>query len=186
MKDLFVLTADAEMQAVFRTVLNRPEALGIRPITFDVDRHLNRDSGVFREGPEFIRKTISKAEYSRFIIALDHDGSGCRKRPDECAGIIQDRLDSCTFTNRSMVVVISPELEEWLWHDPRAIDDDPQLTAVSDPKKRLHHVFLKRHQRQPRVLDFENIARRADLTAWTASLTFRAMQTTLQNWFSRT
>jgi hypothetical protein len=51
MKDLLVLTADADMQAVFRAILDRCDALGIRPISSAVDRHLYRDSGVFSDGP---------------------------------------------------------------------------------------------------------------------------------------
>src|SRR5580698_7674727 len=121
MKDLFVLTADADMQAVFRTILGRSEALGIRPITSTVDRHVNRDPGVFSEGPEFIRRTIPKNDYRHFILAFDHDGSGCNRPPDECARTVQERLDSFTFIGRSAVVVIAPELEEWLWRDPSTI-----------------------------------------------------------------
>jgi hypothetical protein len=62
MRDLFVLTADADMQVVFRALLARPSDLQIRPISFEVDRHPNRDSGVFRNGPELIRAK-PKADY---------------------------------------------------------------------------------------------------------------------------
>lgn len=37
MKDLFVFTADADAEGLIKKVLQRPTALGIRPITFDVE-----------------------------------------------------------------------------------------------------------------------------------------------------
>jgi hypothetical protein len=185
MKDLFVLVADADMLAVFRAILNRPDAMGIRPITFEVDRHPYRDPGVFRDGPELLR-TKSKGEFRYFITALDHDGSGCNKQPDECAWIVQDRLDSFTYMGRSIVVVIAPELEEWLWRDRSAISHDDEFDAIGDPKERLRRVFVKNHQRGPRPRDFEQIAIRADLQAWNSSPSFRILKETLQNWFPRT
>jgi len=181
MKDLFVLTADADMQAVFRVIFDRPDALGIRPISSNVDRHVNRDPGVFGDGPEFIRRTIPKNDYHRFILAFDHHGSGCNRPPEECAGTVRERLDSFTFKDRSAVVVIAPELEEWLWHDPTAITNRVEIDPTSDPKERLRRVF----KRKPLPRDFEQIAARANLQAWDSSPSFRIMKTTLQNWFPR-
>jgi hypothetical protein len=178
MKDLFVLTADADMLVVFRTILGRPEALGIQPISFDVDRHANRDSGVFRTGPELLR-AIPKDDFRYFVVAFDHDGSGCNTHPDECARTVQNRLDSFTFKDRSAVVVIAPELEEWLWQDPSAIANGVEADMIPDPKERLREVF----KRKPLPRDFEQIASRANLQAWESSPSFRILKTTLQNWF---
>jgi hypothetical protein len=178
MKDLFVLTADADMLVVFRTILGRPDALGIRPISFDVDRHANRDSGVFRNGPELLR-AIPKNDFRYFVLAFDHDGSGCNRQPAECATTLQERLDSFTFKNRSAVVVIAPELEEWLWHDPSAITNSIAADTIPGPKERLRQVF----NRKPLPRDFDRIASRANLQAWESSPSFRILKTTLQNWF---
>jgi hypothetical protein len=181
MKDLFVLAADADMLVVFRTILDRPDALGIRPISFAVDRHANRDAGVFRNGPELLR-AIPKGDFRYFAVAFDHDGSGCNRPPDDCATFVQGRLDSFTFKDRSAVVVIAPELEEWLWRDPAAIANNGDADKVSGPKERLRQVF----RRKPRPRDFEHIATKANLQAWNSSPSFRIMKTTLQNWFPRT
>jgi len=53
--DLIALVADADMEAAVRALLSRPSALGIRSITFDVKRHIQRDAGCLR------RRTISSA-----------------------------------------------------------------------------------------------------------------------------
>jgi hypothetical protein len=181
MNDLFVLTADADMQAVLRAVLRRPDAFAIRPISFGVDRHPNRDSGVFKNGPELLR-AIPKGDFSHFVIAFDHDGSGCNRPPEECARTLQGRMDSFTFKGRSIVVVVAPELEEWLWHDPSAISNSVEVSAIADPKERLRQVF----KRKPRPQDFEQIATRANLDAWNSSPSLRILKETLQNWFPRT
>lgn len=184
MTDLFVLTADADMQAVFQAVLNRPDALEIRAITAKVDRHTDHDAGVCRSGPELLR-AVPKGEFRYFIVAFDHHGSGCNSRPEVCASAVQDRLDSFTFTGRSTVIAIAPELEEWLWCDPSAVGDATGFEHISDPKERLHRVFLRREKRIPRARDFEQIAAGANLNLWTSSPSFQILKETLQNWFPR-
>jgi hypothetical protein len=181
MKDLFVLTADADMQAVFRAILTRPDALGIQAISFEVDRHPNRDPGVFRTGPELARM-IPKHDYDRFILAFDHHGSGCNRPPEECATTVQERMDSFTFKDRSMVIVIAPELEEWLWQDPAAIANSSEADAIIGPKEGLRRVY----KRKPLPRDFEQITARANLQAWNSSVSFRILKETLQNWFPTT
>ena len=91
-------------------------------------------------------------------------------------------MDSCTFTDCSIVVVLDPELEEWLWHDPSAIPNSVKASTVLGPKERLRQVF----KRKPLPRDFEQIATRADLDAWNSSASFRILKETLQNWFPRT
>jgi hypothetical protein len=186
MKDLFVLTADAEMQAVFRSILARPNSLGIRAMDFKIDRHPYRDSGVFGDGPELIRRAIPKGEFRYFIVAFDHQESGCNKAPAECATVVQQRLDSFTFEGLSGVVVIAPELEEWVWCDPASIPRSAEVNTALDPKERLRQAFLKYRKRSPRVQDFERIATRANLAAWNSSTSFRILKETLQNWFPAT
>jgi len=178
MKDLYVLAADADMQAVFRAILRRPDELGISAIDSFVERHVGRDSGVFGNGPELVR-AIPKSIYRHFILAFDHHGSGCNKHPDDCARAVQDRLDTYTFKGRSTVIVIAPELDEWLLQDGSG-------STIPDPKERLRQVFVSRLKRGPRPQDFEEIAANASLQAWNSSLSFRILKETLQNWFPRT
>jgi len=44
MKDLLLYVADADAQAFMNSLLHKPLALGIRQITFDIERHPQRDS----------------------------------------------------------------------------------------------------------------------------------------------
>lgn len=50
MKDLLVYVADADALAFLRAILQRHQALGIRPITFDIERHPQRDAGMVHSG----------------------------------------------------------------------------------------------------------------------------------------
>ncbi len=122
MKDLFVFTADADALAVIRSVLDRPSAIGIRPITCDVDRHFGRDSGMVKDGPELIRMRVKKTEVQNVMLIWDHHGSGEESRPPEKSrAAIQLRLRQVTWEDRSDAVVVVPEVEEWLWHDLGAL-----------------------------------------------------------------
>jgi hypothetical protein len=122
MKDLFVLTADSDAQALMTSVLRRHRELQIQPITFKVQRFAGRDSGMVKVGPEIARDLAQKTEYSRLILMWDHHGSGWNARtPENATHTIQGRLDGVTWADRSAAVVIVPELEEWLWHCPASI-----------------------------------------------------------------
>lgn len=55
MKDLLLYVADADAQAFMNSLLNRPLALGIREITFSIERHPQRDPGMVQSGSELTR-----------------------------------------------------------------------------------------------------------------------------------
>jgi hypothetical protein len=50
MKDLLLYVADADAQAFMNSLLNKPLALGIRQISFDIERP---PSARFRDGTEW-------------------------------------------------------------------------------------------------------------------------------------
>ncbi len=208
MKDLFVLTADADAQAVMRAVLSRPESLGICRITFDVDRHPMHDSGMLMTGPELTRPR--KADYRYILLLWDHHGSGreTKDTPEKCAEEIELRLMQCTWKGRCRAIVTVPEIEEWLWKNTASIQkrlgvdpdtfaswcaefvlDGPKVTELGRwdcPKERLQYVFLRKRKRTLSPVDFEEIAKVASLRDWLESESFHALATTLREWFPRT
>jgi len=74
MKDLYVLSADADAEAAMRSVLKRHRSLGIREITFDIGRNPMRDSGMVNTGPELVR--LQKGKYKKALLMWDYHGSG--------------------------------------------------------------------------------------------------------------
>ncbi len=65
MKDLILVVADKNMHFALRGALNRPEALGIRPITVEFLVHPGRDGGVRKGGAELLALKRSAASYDQ-------------------------------------------------------------------------------------------------------------------------
>lgn len=204
-RDLAVLAADLDAMAVLKEVLARPESLGIRPIDFLVDRHTGRDAGMVQSGPELARRY--KTDFDRLILLWDHQGSGWERRfeAESAEAAILRRLDGVTWKGASAAVVMVPELEEWLWHNPAALRayfgiDDAQLEAwttelagklgipvtvvpCQNPKELFEHVVYSRLRRTISPRDFANIAKRASLVDWQQSRSFKQLVTVLRGWF---
>ena len=148
MTDLFVLTADADALAVMNAVLARPVELGIRPITFKVDRHFGRDPGLVKDGPELVRMKAPKREFAKTILLWGYAGSGWERRytPAQSEDRVQARLDGVTWKKHSRAVVLVPELEAWLCQDEAALARFPgvgtsSLSLLADPKESIERVF---------------------------------------------
>ena len=52
-KDLFVLAADLELKNALDGLLSRATDLGVRDMSYDIERHPNRDSGCRSEAVEY-------------------------------------------------------------------------------------------------------------------------------------
>lgn len=207
MKDLFVLTADADAQAVLSAVLQRHEQLGIRPIAFDIDRFPGRDPGMVREGPEIVRSKVNKADYAFLLLIWDHHGSGKdRREPQAVQNEIRTRLEGVTWKGRSEAVIAVPELEEWLWCCERGLarslelgpDEFRRLADLSasklglplsqcsgaKPKELFESLFLRRMKRKPLPADFRRIGSFANLSNWSSrSSSFSVLTSALRSWF---
>ena len=113
-QDLAVLVADKNTQQAMAGLLERSEALAIRPLTHDIFVHVRRDPGCLNEAHDLLRPLAGS--YDRALVLFDHQGSG---REQVAAGILADevksRLEQNGWPGRAEVVVIAPELEAWVW-----------------------------------------------------------------------
>jgi hypothetical protein len=113
-KDLVVLTADGQMQAVVKGLLARHHSLGIRPITFDSLKHPQRDAGCRVAGTEFL--SIFTRQFHHAILMFDWEGCGeTRQTHTELEKELEGQLSSAGWSARSAVIIINPELENWIW-----------------------------------------------------------------------
>lgn len=207
MKDLLLLAADADAGAFFSSLISRGEALGIRPITLDTDRHPGRDSGVVQSGPELL--SMRKGQYRRTLLILDHHGSGRDQRmsPSELAASLQLRLDQCTWTHKSLVVVLEPEVERWLWSTGAALArhfgvSQDVLTRYANhwcksvgltlddakaekPKELFEGVVRGSLRRTLSPRDFARIGALASVRALSAEPDFVRLRAALRGWFPR-
>ncbi|MBM4782253.1 MAG: hypothetical protein GQE15_31625 [Archangiaceae bacterium] len=129
MQDLLILVADKNMEFAVRGALVRHQALGIRSIRFDVRTHPNRDGGVRTTGAQQVRLEIK--DFKHALVILDIEGSGFSGSATE----LEARLDAelaRDWGERSKSIVISPELESWIWGSDNAME------SVLDWKESLH------------------------------------------------
>ena len=121
MKDLLVLTACKDAQYAVRGMLSLPERLRIRPLTVEYLIHPNRDAGCVNTAHEIVRSQQSL--YSRCLILFDREGSG--RDADDAQLLEADvlkRVSGTGWAERAEVVVVSPELEAWVWSSSIQVD----------------------------------------------------------------
>lgn len=117
MKDLIVLAADKSMKLVLEALLGRTSQLGIRAVSFEVDVHPGRDSGVYRYAHDFLRGKFPLTEYRYALAVCDCDGSGRKAPREKLEQDMEGRLHINGWPNRASAIVIDPELENWVWGD---------------------------------------------------------------------
>lgn len=136
-KDLFVLSADREMANVLAGLLARPMDLGIRQVEFDIEQHLNRDSGCRTDAVEYLRPFLRS--YRHALVVFDRDGCGSSLRRED----IQQELGNNLRRNGwqdARVIVIDPELEVWIWAHSTVVS----RTLGWDSYRELRHWLTAR------------------------------------------
>lgn len=205
MKDLLLYTADADAMGFMRAILGRHQALGIRPISFDIERHPQRDSGMVQSAAELTR--MKKGQYGKALLMWDHHGSGRdhRHSSQAVADEIQNKLDQYTWSGNSAVTVLVPELEQWLWFCEQAVavycntsteqlqfwtaERATQLGKTSNdlrqqqPKELFEHIMRERLRRTISPRDFEEIGQKASIRSLEQCESFNRILTTLRTWF---
>lgn len=205
MKDLLLYVADADAEAFIRSMLNKPEALGIREITFDIERHPLRDSGMVQTGAELAR--MKKGKYKKALLAWDYHGSGRdhRMTPEDLCTDIQRKLDTFTWSENSAVVIFVPELEQWLWFSDNAMLAYYNITSVTlrtwleerseklrksvddlkseQPKELFEFVVRERLKRTISPRDFGELGKCAGVGRLMACASFRSIVEKLREWF---
>ena len=199
MKDLIVLTADVQQEAVMRTLLeHRRESLRIREISTDIERHAGKDAGVYSQGAQFL--SVFAGQYRHAIVVLDEEWEGGPNNADAIAGKVAVDLDGNGWRDRSCVVVIAPELDVWVWtespHVEKALGLDmatirqigleagfwPAESAKPSRPKELLERVLRRTRRPRSSALYARLALRVGLANCTDPA-FRLLCDTLRAWF---
>jgi len=141
-KDLIALVADSNMEATLRGILERPQALGIQPITFDIRVHPERDPGVYNEAHNFLRPFTDYYAYT--LVMFDREGCGQRRETNQLRQEVQNRLNAAGWQRRSEVIVLDPELEIWVW------SDSPHVASVLGLRTNELDDVLRRFGSSPR------------------------------------
>jgi len=200
-KDLVCLVADKNMEQTLDGLLSRPEALGIRPPTFDLFVHEERDPGCCRHGGDFLRAFTSRYRYA--LLLFDFEGSGQEEVPSkDLERRLESQLRRSGWEDRARVIAIEPELEAWVWSDSPEVDvilgwsgrfpdlrswleQEGWLTANAvkpeRPKEALEAALY--HVRQPRSsATYKKLAQRVSLQRC-QDRKFSRLKRTLRRWF---
>ena len=199
-KDLIVLVADRDMDVAMRAILARDRSLGIRPVHVEVQVHEDRDAGCRAVGVQYLSR--HRDSHRHVLLMFDHKGCG---REGASAQELQTELEAelrRTWGDRGAVIVLSPELEVWLWSDSPHVDAilgwrgrQPDLRAWLErqgwlktgqpkplrPKEALEAALrVAQEPRTPAL--YGSLARKVSLTRCT-DRAFLKLKTVLQTWF---
>ena len=203
MKDLVILAADKDLEFALRGMLSRPEALGIRPVEANTDIFVEpeHDPACALRGVDFLDNL--SGQYSYGLLIFDYEGSGKEATvPQELQKSLNTEFVSSTWGERARAIVLSPELEIWIWSDSPHVDDvvgwknrNPKLrpwlieqdylrtgeVKPARPKEAFEAAL--REARKPRSASlYQQIAKRVSLRRCTDT-GFLELKDILSNWF---
>jgi hypothetical protein len=201
MQDIVFLVADNDMEQTVRGLMSRPHDLGIRPVTFDVYRHPQRDAGCWNVAHDFLRPFHRQYQYA--MVLFDHHGSGQDNRKiEKLQTDLEERLHKNGWPERARVIVFQPELEIWVWSASSVVDRvlgwaarspdlrswlrgkkllKPGALKPDDPKEAMIRA-LREVQKRPSSAYFKQLA---DQMAFDRceDVGFGRFRETLQRWF---
>lgn len=123
MKDLIVVVADSYQEKVIEVLLPRiPLSSGTVEFTYDIIRNINNDSGSFNDSHELLRPYIH--EYRFAIVVFDYEGCGAEytMTREQVEEQVEELLSKNGWDDRGVAIVVSPELENWMWVDNPNVD----------------------------------------------------------------
>lgn len=201
--DLFVLTADSQIQRTIQTLLtHRRTALNIGDVSFDIQRHPRQDPGCRSASGSFLEAV--RDSHAKALVVFDFEGCG-ENHLDAASlesSLERDLRDRGWEEDRVAYVVINPELEAWVFgasfhHIRRAVGWSESQRPLDwlasngyrsqstgkpeDPKAALEALlFQSRRTRSAKL--YEDLARNVTLTRC-QDPAFQKLRSTLQRWF---
>ncbi len=115
MKDLIVLVADKDIEFLLKGVLPRfPKVLNLKQFSFDIVVHPLHDPGCRTGSHDYLRPFASDYDYA--MIIFDFEGCGAENYDlQRIEKSIEVKLNENGWSNRNSVVIINPEVENWVW-----------------------------------------------------------------------
>ena len=199
MQDLVVLVADKNMQFALQGAFGRPLALGVRPFTYEFRSHMGRDGGVRTTGADVLAREAARFHHA--LMLLDFEGCG---QEDVDPLVLEEQLDrklNSVWGLNAKTIVISPEVDIWLWGNDNVLRDAlhwPQDGSIRDwlrgkgfefnaddkpvrPKEALDAMRPVHKQARSSAM-YEKVTKRISLQNCT-DLAFARLRVQMQSWF---
>ncbi|HEY8907217.1 MAG TPA: hypothetical protein VIM63_14395 [Rhodoferax sp.] len=199
MQDLVVLVADKNMQFALQGALTRPQALGVRPFTYEFRSHMGRDGGVRTTGADVLAREATRFRHA--LMLLDFEGCGQENEAPQVLEAQLDRRLKSVWNTNAKAIVISPEVDIWLWGNDSVLRDAlhwPQDGSIRDwlrgkgfefnadekpvrPKEALDAMRPVHKQARSSAM-YEKVTKRISLQNCTDAA-FVRLRAQLQTWF---
>jgi hypothetical protein len=204
---LLIYTACKHIQVTIETLItNRHEALKIQHLKESIDYQVIRsgekkDPGIYYSKPDFLAGIFHAKKAEKMMIVLDQawDNSPCQV---SICNTISDKIKSTGISeNTFKVIVIAPELEQWMWNlkligfadcfstSKSEIDDYARKIGFdfknkpSQPKE-LFEKFHSHFRKPYSAASFKKIAGICSVEKCNDK-SFLEFKTTLQSWFPK-
>ncbi len=189
-----------------RGLLVNHTSLGIRELQEEIDyeifRHYEHDSGCRREAVSYLRPYFGMFHHA--IVIFDKHGSGRESQHrEEIEGEIEHLLSINGWGDRARVVVIDPELEQWIWGDYTRVGETlkwpgggrglrqwlleqnylntEKQDKAAPPKEAFQHALEHINKSRSSGL-YRDLAEKVRTSACTDPA-FQKLKSTLQDWF---
>ena len=121
-RDMIVLVPGKDESAALEAMFARPEAIGIRPLHYEIERHEERDPGCRLQAPVYLRSAITQFDHA--VVMFDREGCGREQMTRvELEKDLESRRAASGWGDRAAAIVIDPELENWIWSGSPRVDD---------------------------------------------------------------
>lgn len=196
-----MLVADVAIRQAILGLLEVPKRVGMRPISYEIDVHPDRDPGCRTSSAAMLRQRLRR--FRKALVVLDRHGSGREAASRlEIQGEIELDLARNGWKERSKAIAIDPELESWLWAGGAAAREaldwrgsygelrkwlhSKKLWAgdrakPADPKKAAEAV-LRRYGNPRSARRFRGLGKMARMGEC-QDAAFLELRDTLQDWF---
>jgi hypothetical protein len=201
-RDLIVFVSDKNILFTLKAALERPDSLGIRPISFDFRTHPGRDGGMRTTGVASV--AVERARFQHALLMFDHEGCG---EMETSATELEARLDyglRLVWSTNAKTIVIDPEVDVWMWGADNALRQaigwphtgsirnwidqrDYQLSTSGKPlrPKEALEAVLKECRLPRSSAVYKSIASRLSLSRC-EDAAFQRLKAQLQAWFPKT
>ena len=199
-RDLVLLVADKSIAQAITGLLQRPQALGMRRIDYEMRVHQQRDPGCRVDAAAFLRPFARQFEHA--LVVFDRDGSGSDAARQEIEEGVESELRRNGWCGRARVVVIDPELEVWVWTPSRGLANElgwgsrfaalrewlsenghwPTQTAKPPDPKRAMEAAMQARRRPKSASTFRRLAEVLPFRDCSDDA-FQKLRTVLVDWF---